>query len=112
MEAKREYRIPKHIDQRLRLGGLDVRGWVVVGSLGVLALLILLVTPHHKIHGLIIEFIIVAIPPVCSYIFLSDERVAESFFLSYYHTKHSAILRWESEPNVILEALQKERRKR
>ncbi|MFD1674122.1 hypothetical protein [Alicyclobacillus fodiniaquatilis] len=112
MEDKREYRIPKHIEQRMKLLGLDTRGIIVVGSLAVLSLIILLVTPHHHLKSLFIEFVILAGIPMAAWVFLSDERFAESVFLSTYYAKNKAILRWESEPNAILEAIQKNERKK
>ncbi|GMA65671.1 hypothetical protein [Alicyclobacillus fastidiosus] len=69
MEDKREYRIPKHIEQRMRLLGLDTRGMIVVGSLSVISLVILLVSPHHHIKSLFIEFIILAAIPMGAWVF-------------------------------------------
>lgn len=108
METKREYRIPKHIEQRMRLLGLDTMGMIIVGSLAALSLVILLLTPHHHIKGLLIEFVILAAFPLGAWVFFSDDRFMDSVFLSLYYSKHKSLLRWESEPNAILEAFEKE----
>ncbi|MCF8567945.1 hypothetical protein LLE49_24790 [Alicyclobacillus tolerans] len=106
MEDKREYRIPKHIDQKLRLAGLDVKGWLIVGSLGLLGLIALLLFPHYHIKTLLFELIGFSFPALVAWIFLSDERTAETLFLTRYYHKNKAILRWESDPNAFLEQIE------
>ncbi|WP_436664542.1 hypothetical protein ACOALA_20615 (plasmid) [Alicyclobacillus acidoterrestris] len=111
MEDKREYRIPKHIEQRMKILGLDTTGMIVVGTLAALSLIILLVTPHHHLKSLFIEFVVLAGIPLGAWVFFSDDRFTESVLLSVHYFKNKAVLRWESEPNAILETIKKSERK-
>lgn len=111
MEDKREYRIPKHIDQKLRLAGLDVKGWIIVGSLGLFGLILLLLLPHNHIKSLLFELIGCVFPALAAWVFLSDERTSETLYLTMYYNKNKAILRWESEPNALLVQIKEEKQR-
>lgn len=107
MKEEYVYRIPKHVEAKMTLWGMDWKGWLAFAVGLLITVVQFMLFPPTKGHigfalkrTAIVGLIFVGGP----LIFSRNSSALDAFFQIRYHRKNAKLIKWESDPNAVIES--------